>query len=479
MSKLNPTIKRESKFSTQRLAGGSGALAAKQDAESLLRRAVMACLLWEDLFYSSGTDNSDNIAKLIAQVDPQTVAEIAIEARVAQKLRHVPLYIASEMLKHPKHREYVGEVLPLVITRADQITDFLSLYWKANGKRKAIAAQVKKGLADSFHNFNEYKLAKYDRDSEIKLRDVMRLVHPKPRNAAESELFDKVIKRTLETPDTWEVALSTGRDKKATWERLIVEGKLGALAFLRNLSNMTKVGVDHNIIRQGFESIYSAMLLPLNFTTAAAQVPVFKADIEKMMLRTYAGLPKLTGYTIFVVDVSGSMNSRTSSKSTVNRIDAASAMAVLAANQCENIDIYCTAGSDSSRIHQTAKIDYPQKGFGLIDQIAEYKHMGKKSLGGGGIFTRQCLEFIATQTTKVPDRIIIFSDSQDCDYPHLRVPKPFGKNNYIVDVSAEKHGVNYKGVWTAEISGMSDHFLTYIASLEGLQNTFEDDDSLQ
>jgi len=478
MSKLNPTIKRESKFSTQRLAGGSGALAAKQDAESLLRRAVMACLLWEDLFYSSGTDNSENIANLIAQVDPQTVSEIAIEARVAQKLRHVPLYIASEMLKHPKHREYVSEVLPRVITRADQLTDFLSLYWKVgtkDEKKTAIASQVKKGLADAFHNFNEYKLAKYDRDSKIKLRDVMRLVHPKPRNAAESELFDKVIKRTLDVPDTWEVALSAGRDKKATWERLILEGKLGALAFLRNLSNMTKAGVDHNIIRQGFESIYSSMLLPLNFTTAAAQVPVFKADIEKMMLKTYAGLPKLTGYTVFVVDVSGSMGSRTSSKSTVNRIDAASAMAVLAANQCENIDIYCTAGSDSAHMHKTEKIAYPHKGFGLIEQIDQMK----RRLGGGGIFTRQCLEFIATQTTKTPDRIIIFSDSQDCDHPAKRVPKPFGKNNYIVDVSAEKHGVNYKGVWSAEISGMSDHFLTYIASLEGLQNTFEDDDSLQ
>jgi hypothetical protein len=478
MSKLNPTIKRESKFSTQRLAGGSGALAAKQDAESLLRRAVMACLLWEDLFYSSGTDNSENIAKLIAQVDPQTVAEIAIEARVAQKLRHVPLYIASEMLKHPKHREYVGEVLPRVITRADQLTDFLSLYWKVGTKEEkktAIASQVKKGLADAFHNFNEYKLAKYDRDSKIKLRDVMRLVHPKPRNAAESELFDKVIKRTLDVPDTWEVALSAGRDKKATWERLILEGKLGALAFLRNLSNMTKAGVDHNIIRQGFETIYSSMLLPLNFTTAAAQVPVFKADIEKMMLRAYAGLPKLTGYTIFVVDVSGSMGAGISGKTAVTRMGAASAMAVLAANQCENIDIYCTAGSDGAHTHRTEKIAYPQMGFGLIEQIDQMK----SRLGGGGIFTRQCLEFIATQTTKTPDRIIIFSDSQDCDYPHLRVPKPFGKNNYIVDVSAEKHGVNYKGVWTAEISGMSDHFLTYIASLEGLQNTFEDDDSLQ
>ena len=71
------------------------------------------------------------------------------------------------------------------------------------------------------------------------------------------------------------------------------------------------------------------------------------------------------------------------------------------------------------------------------------------------------------------DRIIVFSDSQDCDWPDKRIPKPFGRHNYICDVSAHTKGINYKGVWTAEISGWSEHFLTFIASLEGIENTFE------
>lgn len=472
MTKLNPTIKtKTTKFADSRLAGGYGALAAKQDAESLLRRSVMACLLWEDLAYESAEDS--NIATLIPKVKPAIVAQIALEARRDQKLRHVPLFIASEMLKHSKHREYVADLLPQIITRADQITDFLAIYWKSG--KKPIAAQAKKGLAAAFHRFNEYQFAKYDRDAAIKLRDVMRMVHPKPENQSETALFRKLRDRKLDVPDTWEVALSAGKDKKATWERLINEHKLGALAFLRNLRNMTEARVDHNVIRAGFETIGSSFLLPINFLSAAQYAPVFKADIEKMMLRTYAGLPKLGGYTIFVVDVSGSMGSSISGKSNFNRLQVATAMAILAANQCEKIDIYCTAGNDGTRVHKTAKIDYPQLGFGLIEQIEKLT----RTLGGGGIFTRQCLEYIKAHTTEVPDRIIIFSDSQDCDHAHARVPAPFGVNNYIVDVSAHKHGVNYKGVWTAEISGWSDHFLTYIAAVEGLQNSFEDEDSLQ
>jgi hypothetical protein len=72
------------------------------------------------------------------------------------------------------------------------------------------------------------------------------------------------------------------------------------------------------------------------------------------------------------------------------------------------------------------------------------------------------------------DRIIVFSDSQDCDKHNNTPPKPYGRYNYIVDVSSEKRGINYKGLWTAEVSGFSEHFLTFIAGYEGLANLFEE-----
>ena len=45
----------------------------------------------------------------------------------------------------------------------------------------------------------------------------------------------RLIEGELKTPDTWEVALSSGADKKQAWERLLREKKLGGLALLRNL----------------------------------------------------------------------------------------------------------------------------------------------------------------------------------------------------------------------------------------------------
>ena len=468
MSKINPNLKPSPKVDkSTRLAGGEGMFAAVQTPIALLRRAVLANLLWEDNAYVDGISVASSIKELIPKCKPEDVANLAKEARLIQKLRHTPLFITVEMCKYKATQPYVANVLQTIITRADMLTDFLAIYWK-DGK-KPIANCAKKGLSLAFHNFNEYKLAKYDRDTAIKLRDVMFLTHPKPQNKQEEILFSKIASRTLQVPDTWEVMLSRGDDKKETWTSLIKEGKIGGLAMLRNIRNMREAKVDKRIIELGLSNLKSSMLLPLNFLSAKEHNPEFERQIEDAMLESYKNLPKLKGRTLFIVDVSGSMRCKISSKSVHERLDVACAMAMLASNQCEDFELVCTAGNDYSRMHYTKLIEYPSKGFNIISQIKDQY----RQLGNGGIFTRQCLEWCRDNIEGEFDRIIIFSDSQDCDYSKL-LPKPFGKYNYIVDVSSERRGINYRGIWTAEVSGWSEHFLTFIAGLEGLNNVFEE-----
>jgi hypothetical protein len=444
-----------------RLAGGSGQRAAKQNAEALLRRAVMACLLWEDLAYESGKDGSDNIAKLITQVEPKVVAEICIEARTKQKLRHVPLFIAREMARHKEYNKHLSDVLPRIITRADQLTDFVAMYFK-DGKQP-LTNQVKKGLAKAFDNFKEYHFAKYDRDAPVLLRDVMFLCHPAPMTKEREELYKRIADRTLKTPDTWEVYLSRGDDKKEAFTKLIEEGKLGGMAFLRNLRNIEQANVSRDVVRKGFANLPKANLLPLNFLAAYKHSNKFADEINQSMIETFQQRQKLPGHTVFVLDVSGSMQSKVSGKSEFNRMDVGAAMMVLARECSEHCTLYLTAGSDGQRKHKTERIKN-LRGFALADLVkSKYS-----SMGGGGIFTRQCIDYIKSDIGEDVDRIIVFSDSQDCDYTNKSPAQPFGNYNYIIDVSAHKHGINYANTWDAEISGWSEHFIDYIQAYEGL-----------
>lgn len=445
------------------VAGGVGAPAAKQGGEALLRRAVLANLLWEDVAYQDGETVTDAIQTLVPQVQPETVAQIAVEARTEQRLRHVPLLLARECARHKTHRHVVDELLPQIVRRPDELTEFLALYWQ-DGKDQPIAASAKRGLAQAFTRFDAYQLAKYNQDRDIRLRDVMFLTHPKPKDQDQANTWRQLVDGTLPVPDTWEVALSAGSDKRATWERLITDGKLGALAFLRNLRNMEDAGVSSQVIRQGFKNLRVDWLLPLNFFAAAQHAPRWLSEIEQAMFASLAQTPKLEGHTHLIVDVSGSMQAPISGKSKFNRLEAAAAMAVLAREMCESVTLWATAGSDWGRKHQTEMLK-PHRGFALSDQVVN----SANHLGGGGIFTRQALDYIRTHTDDYGDRTIVFSDSQDIDGYYnasKAVPKTFSPRNYIVDVSAHTRGINYKGVWDAEISGWSESFLRYIQALE-------------
>src|SRR6202041_125831 len=223
-----------------------GAPARNISSELQLRRSVLACLLWESQFYEDGVESAGRIAELVPKVAAEKVAALAVEGRERMKLRHVPLLLVREMARHKTHRAPVSETLSRVIQRADELAEFVAIYWKDG--RVPLSGQVKKGLAAAFPKFDEYQLAKYDRGGPIKLRDVLFLSHAKPRDGAQAALWKKLIAGTLTTPDTWEVAISAGANKREAWERLLREQKLGALALLRNLRNMRETGVDESLV---------------------------------------------------------------------------------------------------------------------------------------------------------------------------------------------------------------------------------------
>jgi hypothetical protein len=405
---------------------------------------------------------------------------MAIEAREKMKLRHVPLLIVREMARHAEHKKLVCNALDSVIQRVDELAEFLAIYWK-DGKQP-LSAQVKLGLATAFAKFSEYQLAKYDRDNDIKLRDVMFLCHARPtpgvagydrkarKNGAPaptdkgSMLFRKLVDGELATPDTWEVNLSAGKDKNETFTRLINSGKLGAMALVRNLRNMAESGVSEELIDHALDTMKVEKVLPFRFITAARAVPQWESKLDTPMLKCLAVNEKLSGTTVLIVDISGSMDESLSKKSTVSRKDTACALALLIREIAEKPRIFATAGDDGRRIHATKEVP-DRHGFALVDAI---KGMNS-TLGGGGIFLKQVIDYTRSKVIGEVDRVIVITDEQDCsgDRSTLSVA-PYGKNNYLINVASAANGIGY-GMWT-HLDGFSEAVIDYILEYEKLSN---------
>lgn len=428
-----------------------------------LKRLVLASMLFENQFYCDGKTSAARIQELVKIVNPTQVAELAVQARQEQQLRHVPLFLARELARIGKLQ---ADTLVEIVQRADEISEFLAIYWK-DGK-VPIANQIKKGLAACLNKFNEYQLAKWDHNSAaIRLRDVLFLTHAEPKDYKQAELFRKLANNELVTPDTWEVQLSAGADKAETFIRLMDEKKLGALAFLRNLRGMLNAGVPEVAIREYAKDINLERVLPFRFITAARIMPQFEDMLESMMLRSVATMPKLNGRTVLVIDTSGSMGGQIGGKSELTRLDAAAALCILAREMCEDVVIYATAGNDGMRKHATMLIP-PRHGFALSDYITG--HEVRHKIGSGGIFLVDCMDYIAEQEkNNQVDRVIVFTDEQDCSgNKNPASAKRLGKYNYIMNVAAYQNGIN-SAAWET-ISGFSEKCLDYVREVEQLND---------
>ncbi|HVJ72071.1 MAG TPA: TROVE domain-containing protein [Sphingomicrobium sp.] len=251
-----------------------------------LRRSVLTCLLWEDSYYETGDENAARIVDLVKQCKPEDVAALAIEARTKMGLRHVPLLLASELTRQKGTGRLVYDTLVRVIQRPDEMTEYLAIYHTQQGKRHPISAASKRALRDVFGLFSRYQLAKYkDEDKKIKLADVLRIVRPKARDAEQNETYRQLRRGELKSTDTWEAELSAGKDKRETFERLIREKKLGALATLRNLRNMQQAGVPDALIRERLAAPMPRVW-PYRYVVAAKYAPALEDALEDAMYRS-------------------------------------------------------------------------------------------------------------------------------------------------------------------------------------------------
>lgn len=438
--RMNKLLKRKT-----RTHEGAPAWPAVTPAQQL-RRSVLACLLWEDEFYEDGISIAGRIAMAGKEVEPAVLAALAVEARSDFNLRHVPLLLLSVLAREGSGSSLVGDTIARVIRRADELAELIVVHATVNNVppdkvKKTLSAQMKKGLARAFQKFDGYQLAKYNRDGAIKLRDVLFLSHAKPRDEAQAALWKQLVDGTLPSPDTWEVSLSGGKDKKETFTRLLEEGKLGYLALLRNLRTMVEAGVPRDLIRDAVLARKGAgRVLPFRYVAAARACPQMEPVLDQALAAAIADLPPFEGRTAVLVDVSGSMGSPLSRRSDLKRMDAAAALASIL-----NGDLRVFSFSD--RVKEVA----PRRGMAGVDAIVKSQPMGGTRLG-------EAVSFI---NERVPhDRLIVVTDEQS----HSAVPDPVVERAYLINVASYRNGVGY-GKWL-HIDGFSEAVIRYIAVLE-------------
>lgn len=418
--------------SKQVIKNHTNAKAYKMAPEMELYSAVVTTSL-EKTTYENETSRFNRIRKLVRKCDPVFVAKLAVYARTKMNLRSIPIVLAVELGKIHKGDNLVSKTIYNIIQRADEITEVLAYYQIANkreGTKKLnrLSKQVQKGIAASFAKFDEYQFAKYNRKSEVTLKDALFLTHPKATTENEQLLFNKIVQDDLAIPYTWEVELSkVGQQKFAseaernaavtsTWETLIDSNKLGYMALMRNLRNILQAEVSPVHIKKvaNYLSNETAVLrskqLPIRFLSAYKELQLVHSEYSGYLMEAIEEAAKISAQNIqgfdidtkvlIACDVSGSMFKSISAKSKIMCYDIGLLLAMLLQNRSKNT---------ITGIFGDSWMTYNLPKDGILRNVIDLKRIeGKVGYSTNGYKVIEELN----RTKKVMDKVFFFTDLQ-------------------------------------------------------------------
>lgn len=451
LAPIVPAIKAKGRIKTRSVTapdtltyeGGAG---YTRKTKSELFLLAVANMVGEDSFYEKGADRDKRFRELVAKVtknDPDWVARFVPYLRSELNMRSASVVAAIEYVRAGGQNG--RRVVDSALQRPDEPSEALGYYRSLYSR--SVPQPIKRGVADAARRmFNERAVIKWDGENRgYRLADVIELAHPEPKADWQSRLFkyvlDKRHNRTgeedyelipriagyhklmavpvserramLDREDftevledagmTWEALsgwLQGPMDAKA-WERIIPV--MGYMALLRNLRNFEQAGISKEVMASVYTKLSDpaevarSKQLPIRFYSAFKNVQGFgtKNALEEALQGTLPNVPSLSGKTLILVDMSGSMDAPLSGAlSTTKRMEAAMLFGGALALRAESADLYRYGTG-----HQQIKW---QGGVPLLQLMRD----SLTSMGGTETF--QTL----VQTFNNHDRVIILTDEQ-------------------------------------------------------------------
>lgn len=317
-------------------------------------------------FYRTETEQMAELRDLIERIavkDAYFVAQAIVYSRcVGEGMRSVNHLAAALLAPYASGQEWSkrfyglfnkkesknGLVTGGCIYRPDDMTEIAAVYDALN--KGVLSNAMKKGFASVIENLDGYQLAKYKKN----IIDMSNLVHPNSSKSNETITIDGKTVKVLDAlmqginipADTWEHANSeAGQEvakavregkiskneaekilveaKNDNWESLLIDGKLGVLAALRNIRNIMKnprksvidawckLITTDGLIRK---SLVLPMQIDLAYETVMREFvnADYSPKVQQALLDAYEmSIPNLTsvlsGKTCVIVDCSGSM----------------------------------------------------------------------------------------------------------------------------------------------------------------------------
>ena len=422
-------------------------------------------------FYELASDKEKRFTELthymIENYGAALVGKAAVFSRNVLGMRTISAYLAS--ILNGCDFESKRNFYKAYFHRPDDVSEIFAAIEssKGEGENHKISHALMRAASEYISGLSEYSLGKYKLEGhDFNMRDVVRLTH------ANSDAINKLMRGTLESPDTWEVKISTAADeaeRHAEWKRLVEERKLGYLALIRNLRNIcsdNSLTVDwykeylipqienESAIRKSLVfpyQIYVAYKQTINALSGRTIMPIeLQLALSNAFRVSVNNVSTFFGKSLIVLDVSGSMDERFTTSGVLSIKEACAVYAVALYLSDNDFDLM-KFGT------RAASFSFPKAG-NVFDLIAAF--YDNDSLGYG-----TDIEPVFRLIDKHYDRIFLFSDMQvmtGCGWGSVSSNKLF--SNYVREYGATKLYSFDLGHYANQIVS-EDKDITYLTAL--------------
>ena len=515
----NPTVPRPQP-TTRTAQGGEGFDRGPLDE---LFTLAIANFVGGGTFFEAGASRDARMVRLVHEataLNPEWVTNFARWLRTGANMRSASIVVAAEYVAAggPNGRQVIASVLQ----RPDEPAEMLG-YWLANlshgqvkpgenPRRVTLPKPFKRGISDACQRlYTERNVIKYDGTNKaIRFADVIRYARCIPRDDRQAVLYrwldltrrDKLdqarIGEAVEglptiTGDRRLMALPEDQRRAAlneaiaagwSWERLAswlpggmdapaweaVIPNMGVMALLRNLRNFDDKGVSAAAAVEvktkltDPDEVRRSRVFPLRYLSAwkATSSVRWAETLEAGLAASLTNLPALSGRTLILIDVSGSMQDLVANRRTdggrageriepLRRWEAAAVFGLALAARADHADVVLFNWGPTARI----EVGPHDSILRQAQEIRSYVSGGTNTLGS------------LADTYHGHDRVVILTDEQTSGggqwdrVEHIKAPVL----TWNLAGEAKGHAPSHWQNWHT-YGGLTDSAFTMLAVME-------------
>ena len=292
-------------------------------------------------FYATADEQLVQVLGLCAGVDAEFIAKTAVFCRERGFMKDMPALLVASL--SVRDRELLARIFPRVIDNAKMLRNFVQIMRSGVVGRKSLGSAPKRLVREWLDARDPATLFKSNVGQDPSLADIVKMVHPKPKDAAREALFGYFIGRdyafdampdiarefelfkkdhSREVPDVpfqMLTALELGAPewtaiaRRAPWQMTRMNLNTFARHGVFRVEGMSKLIADR--LRDA-KAIASARVFPYQLlvaytmANANAEIPREVCDaLQDAMEIAIANVPSIEGRVFVCPDVSGSMSS--------------------------------------------------------------------------------------------------------------------------------------------------------------------------